>query len=347
MYGRSHSAFLGALLGMLANVYCALLRLRQALYWARLFPRKTLPCAVVSVGNITLGGTGKTPAVIALGGMLKARGMRPVVVSRGYGRRDESEFLVVSDGSALLADATNGGDEPVLIGSRLPGVPVVVGADRFAAATSALARFKGDVVILDDGYQHLRLRRTLDIVLLDATDPFGSGKLFPAGILREPVSALRRAQAVVVTRADQTTKLDALKETIHAVTQARIFTSFQRPLDVINIRTGETRQVSMLRGARTLAFSGIARPKSFTSLLKDLGAHIIEEFTFPDHYAFRKSDLAAIFQKAADSRVGLIMTTEKDAVRLRALKPEGVWALRIELTMVEREEWEQFLNERL
>ena len=347
MYGRAHSAFLGAVLAALSKLYCAALYLRHIVYKLRIVRGKALPCKVISVGNITLGGTGKTPAVIALGGFLATRGKKPVIVSRGYGRRDESKLLVVSDGSTVLVDAANGGDEPVLIGSRLTGIPVVAGADRFEAAGYAIGRFKSNVVILDDGFQHLKLRRELDIVLVDATDPFGNGKLFPAGILREPISSLRRAQAVIITKADQSASLDALKATIRQNTAARIFTSFQRPVDVINIRTNETRQLSVLLSAKTLAFSGIARPASFASLLKALGAIISEEFIYPDHYAFHKSDLAAIFQKAADARVAMIVTTEKDAVRLKPLNPEGIWALRIDLTLVEHDEWEQFLIDNL
>jgi tetraacyldisaccharide 4'-kinase len=347
MYGRAHSAFISAILAVLSNLYRTALHLRYALYRVRILRRKALPCKVLSVGNITLGGTGKTPAVISLGAFLAARQKRPVIVSRGYGRRDESEILVVSDGSSVLADAASGGDEPVLIGSRLAGIPVVAGANRFEAAEYALERFNSNVVILDDGFQHLQLRRDIDIVLIDATDPFGNGKLFPAGILREPISSLQRAQAVIITKADQSASLDALKGTIRQNTAARIFTSFQRPVDVVNIRTGETRQLSLFRGAKTLVFSGIARPASFSSLLKALGAVISEEFIYPDHYVFQKSDLAAIFQKAADSRVMLIVTTEKDAVRLKPLKPEGIWALRIDLTLVEHDEWEKFLSDNL
>ena len=343
IYGRTHSSLLGGALGILARVYRFGVFLRMKLFQYRILRSKKLPCKVFSVGNITLGGTGKTPAVVMLAQTLAARGLHPVVVSRGYGRKDEARTVVVSDGSTVLVDAAAGGDEPVLIASRLRGIPVVAGADRFKTAEHALGCFASDVVVLDDGFQHLKLRRDVDIVLIDATDPFGTGKLFPAGILRESVASLGRAQAVIVTKTDQAKSVDALKETIRQSTKANIFTSIQRPVEFINIMTGEHRPLAMVRNTKTLAFSGIARPAAFSSLLKTVGAHIVAEFVYPDHYWFQRDDLASIYQKAADTRAAVIVTTEKDAVRLRPLKPEGIWALRIELAVAEQEEWERFI----
>jgi len=343
MYGRKKSLLLGAVLYLFSLVYRAVVSLRKILFRYGMLMSRSLPCKVVSVGNITLGGTGKTPLVVSLAGFLLGKGMRPAVVSRGYGRKDESQMLIVSDERAVLTDTATGGDEPVLIGSRLPGVPVVVGCNRNAAAQSAIQRFNSGVVILDDGFQHFRLKRNLDIALVDATDPFGNGKIFPAGILREPIGGLRRAHAIIITRINAVASVEALKSRIARITSARIFTSFQRPLDLVDDLTGELKPLSVLRGTKVLAFSGIARPESFTSLLKALGAVISGERIYPDHYEFTKADLSEIFKKAADDRVNMIVTTEKDAVRLRTLKPDGIWALRIEIMINEREEWETFI----
>lgn len=343
MYGRKKSLFWGAVLSLFSMLYGMVVRIRHGLYWFHLVRSEKLPCTVISVGNLTLGGTGKTPAVIHLAALLLKQQRRPVVVSRGYGRKDGSEIVVVADGNSILVDAQTGGDEPVLIASKLPGVPVVVGRKRYLAALNALQRFNPDTVVLDDGFQHIQLERTLDLVLVDAREPFGSGKLFPAGILREPITALKRAHAVLITRADSVSDLEPLKKIIRQNTQARIFTSHQTPLDLMDSRTGEAKPLSTLRGSQVLAFSGIARPASFTSLLKSLGAVIAEEVIYPDHYEFTRSDLANIYTKAADKRINMIITTEKDAVRLTNLRPEGIWALRIELTVVEREAWEAFL----
>lgn len=347
MYGRRQSLLIGAVLSALSLLYGALIRFRSVLFRLHLLASNKLPCPVVSIGNITLGGTGKTPAVIAVAGFLARSQKHPVVVSRGYGRKDESKVLIVSDGRSILVNARIGGDEPLLIASKLPDVPLVVGSNRYQAAQHALQQFHADVVILDDGFQHRRLRRTLDIVLVDATDPFGNGKLFPAGILREPVSALRRAQAVIVTRVDKKESMTGLMDEIRRNTQAQIFTSVHQPIDLVDCSAGDMKPLSALRGAKAFVFSGIARPLSFTSLLTSLGVNIAAESVYPDHHQYMKSDLAHIFRKAADARVNMIITTEKDMVRLKDLRPDGIWALRIELAVVEREEWERFLSRML
>ena len=249
--------------------------------------------------------------------------------------------MAISDGKALLADSENAGDEPSLMGLKLRGLPVVVGSDRYRAALFALQVFGPNTIILDDGFQHVQLRRDLDIVLVDAEDPFGKGRLFPLGILREPLKALKRAHVVLITRADRVVNLTELKAEIRKKTGARIFTSNHSPVDLVDIRNTDSRPVSSLRGAGILAFSGIARPASFTSLLRLLGADIRHEMVYPDHYVYKKSDMAAIFHKTRDVNAGMIVTTEKDAVRLRTLNPDGIWALRIELKVVEEEEWER------
>ncbi len=343
IFGRRRSIIIETALLLLSLLYRTIISLRGLLYRGHILSSRTLPCKVVSVGNITLGGTGKTPMVIFLAGMLREKGRHPVVVSRGYGRRDESETIVVTDGRSIQTDAHTGGDEPVLIGSKLSDVPVVVGGNRYAAARSALELFHPDTVILDDGFQHLRLRRDLDIVLIDATDPFGNGRLFPAGILREPASALRRAQTVVITRSDQAASLDALKTAISRITTARIFTSTQQPVDLVGYHTVDPKPLTVLRGTRVVAFCGIARPAGFLAMLRSLGAIIVSEHYYPDHHQYAKSDLVQFYKMAADHRSHMIITTEKDAVRLRQLSPEGIWALRIKLAVVEQEEWESFL----
>jgi tetraacyldisaccharide 4'-kinase len=343
MYGRRNSLCMGSILRILSVLYGLAVRLRHTFYVHAFFKQKKLPQRVISVGNITLGGTGKTPTVMQIAGVLCRSGKHPVVISRGYGRSDESALVVVSDGKQVLVDAKTGGDEPVLIGSKLVDVPVVADSNRFRAAWFALQKFGNDTVILDDGFQHLQVQRDLDIVLLDAVDPFGSGKLFPAGILREPLSALQRAHAVLITGMERVEDLGPLKSVIRQNTQARIFTSYQVPSDLVDVMTGETKPLSALRGIDVLALSGIARPASFVSLLRSLGAEVKVKFVYPDHYDYKSSDLAAIVQRAADERIGMIVTTEKDAVRLRNLIPDGIVALRIELKIVENDEWEAVL----
>jgi len=346
MYNRRRSYFIEALLLLMSTVYCGMVLLRTALYRVHILRNRTLPCKVFSIGNLTLGGTGKTPIVINIVNLLMRNGKHPVVVSRGYGRKNEQDTVVVSDGRSTMGDPALGGDEPILISRKVPGLPVVVGSDRYAAAREALSRFKPDIVVLDDGFQHIRLSRDLDIVLVDATDPFGNGRMFPAGIMREPLSSLRRAQAIVITRVDGAADIRPLQHLIRSHTDARLFTAQQAAVDLVDCCTSETKPLSVLRNARVFAFSGIARPASFIGLLRSAGALVVGERTFPDHYSFEKHDLADVFKQAADHRVSMIMTTEKDAVRIKALGPEGIWALRIEPVIREQEAWEAFLVNR-
>ncbi len=344
MYGRKSSRVLGALLFLLSLAYGAVVRLRSRAYAGRFFTTKRLPCRVISIGNITLGGTGKTPTVVNMASLLLRQGKRPLVLSRGYGRADEAEIAVVSDGVATVLDPSAAGDEPFLIASRLPTVSVVVGRDRYAAGVFALERFHPDTIILDDGFQHLRLGRDLDIVLIDGADPFGRGLLFPAGILREPLSALRRADVIIITKVDQAADLPSLKETIRSHSAAWIFTARYAPRDLVDVATGATRSLTSLRGTRVFAFAGIARPGSFASVLTSLGADVKGMVDFPDHHPYTRTELAGLIRKAADSQATMVVTTEKDGVRLRGMVSEGVWTLRIDLEVVEKSSWEEILS---
>ncbi|MHB8844113.1 MAG: tetraacyldisaccharide 4'-kinase [Nitrospirota bacterium] len=341
MYGRKRSPVAGALLYGLSLAYGMAVKIRTAAYAAGLFRTKRLPCRVISVGNITLGGTGKTPTVICIAGLLSNRGRRPLVLSRGYGRADESRTTVVSDGASFIVDAAAGGDEPALIAARLPQVPVVAGSDRHHAGTIALQRFHPDVVVLDDGYQHIRLGRDLNIALVDGADPFGNGRLFPAGILREPLEALKRADIVIITREDQAADLAALRETIGKHTTARIFTARYAPRDVVNVPSGETLPLTSLQGKVLFAFAGIARPESLVSLLRSLGAEVRALRSFPDHHPYSRNELDDMTAAASDSGAEMLMTTEKDGVRLRDMAPANLWALRIDLEVMEKDAWEK------
>jgi tetraacyldisaccharide 4'-kinase len=343
VYGRKRSLFWGPLLLAVSWLYGAAMYVRYILYRLSLITRKELACPVISVGNITVGGTGKTPTVISIATLLRDNRKHPVVVSRGYGRNNEAQTIIVSNGRSVLADPHDGGDEPVLIGSKLSGVPVVVGKKRYEAAEEALRRFNVDVVILDDGFQHVELKRTLDLVLVDANDPFGNGLLLPAGILREPLTALKRAHAVLITKIGRTEDTKHLQDIIGEKTHGKIFTSRLIPVDVVDCDGGGSRPLSFLRSRTVLACAAIARPESFHVLLRSLGASVAAQRIYPDHYEFTKADLEDWYKNADDIKTDIIITTEKDAVRLKHLKPHGVYALRIELVVNEREEWESFL----
>jgi tetraacyldisaccharide 4'-kinase len=344
LYDRKRAPFTAALLFLLSFVYRAVVRLRLLAYSRGLFRSRRLPIPVISVGNITIGGTGKTPAVILIAGILRSRGKRPVILSRGYGRKDESSIeAAVGPG----ADCERIGDEPALMAARLKDIPVVVGRDRLAAGREALDRYRPDVAVLDDGFQHLRLARDLDIVLIDGADPFGSGKLFPAGILREPLRELRRADAVVITRSDRAKDLGQVRELIRECTAAPVFTSRHAPAGLADLRSGEVRQVASLRGAPVFAFAGIARPEGFFALLAEQGALVKGSASYADHHRYTMDDLASLYRRSADSGAVMLVTTEKDGIKLRDMQPEGIWALRIEMEVLEKDAWEEVLLRRL
>ena len=343
MYGRKPSWFLGALLYFLSLVYGSLVRLRTAAYKVGLFKTRRLPCRVISVGNITVGGTGKTPTVINVASLMEKHGRRPLVLSRGYGRAEETSIAVVSDGNSVLLDTASGGDEPLMIANRLRTVPVVVGRDRFRSGVFACGQFRPDCIILDDGFQHLRLGRDLNIALIDAGDPFGKGRLFPAGILREPLPALRRADVIVITRVEQESDISRIKETLGKYTAARVYTARYAPRDFEAAVSGEVLPLEAVRGLRVFAFAGIARPGSLDSLLGSLGAVVAGTARFPDHHVYTDADLERVLRSAAECKATMVITTEKDTVRLKGLSPEGVWALRIDLDIIEQASWEELV----
>jgi tetraacyldisaccharide 4'-kinase len=320
-----------------ALVYGGVLRARNGGYNAGLFRTSALPCRVISVGNITVGGTGKTPTVIALASAASAASLRTCILLRGYGRAG-SGVAVVSDGRTRQLDWREAGDEAVLLAERLPGVPVIVGGDRVAAGKLAVERFHPDLILLDDGFQHRRIHRDADLVLLDATDPFGGGRLLPRGRLREAIAGLRRARAFLVTRADQGANVDEVLRRVRAVAPGRpIGLGVFRPVRLRARGTAREGPVTEIRGKRVLAVSGIANPGSFHRTLSDLGALLVGDLVFRDHHPFDAEDRRRMAEAARREGAEWIVTTEKDAVRLEAGLLEGfpVVAVGVDLEIVE------------
>jgi tetraacyldisaccharide 4'-kinase len=334
-----------SLLAPLGVAYGAAVRARLALYRAGLLSVREIDTPVLSVGNITAGGTGKTPLVEWVARALAAEGRRVCVLTRGYGRGDERRRVVVSDGARLLASAGEGGDEPRLLAERLRarGVAVVSQADRFAAALWARESLGSEVFVLDDGFQHLRLARALDIVTLDATNPWGGGRLLPAGLLREPRAGLRRAGCVVITRAEQAADLPALREEATRLSGGRpVFTARTITRGVLPLAHGGTSdekssgvgtssenssggespsallQVSAVPRP-VAAFCAVGNPRAFFAQLRREGLEPAHARAFADHHAYTQADIDAL--AAASGRAGArsLVTTAKDAVKLRGL----------------------------
>ena len=311
----------------LAWAYRGGLAVRELAYRRGWLARGRLPCPVVSLGNLTVGGTGKTPAVEMVARWLTDEGRRVVIVSRGYGRRPGAPVELVSDGGAPRLPAERAGDEPLLLARRLPGVAVVVGADRLRAGQWAVANLRPDVVLLDDGFQQRRLVKDVEIVCLDARAPWGPGGLFPRGTLREPRSALTRADLIIVTRADARRNLAGLfGEIRHHGGSAPCLAADYAVEGLEDLASGALHLASALAGRGVLAFAGIAAPERLSETLTAHGANVRDVVAFPDHHAYRPSDLDAVRRRARAMGASLLVTTEKDAVRLRPPGTTGAWA---------------------
>ena len=320
------------LLRPLAPVYGLVTRLRALAYRRGLLPTHRLPVPVVSVGNLTFGGTGKTPTVVALVRDLVRRGRHPAVLTRGYGRRGREPLLLVGPDCGVPVSMS--GDEPAELVRQLPGVPVAVDADRIRGGAAALA-LGADVMVLDDGFQHLRLERDLDLVVLDAGDPWGGNALPPRGRLREPVSALGRASAVLLTKVQPGADVPGIIGRVRRLAPGvQILQSRMTPRAV---RTPDgTRQPEVLAGRRVLAFAGVGRPEGFRALLEAAGAEVVEGRWFPDHHRYGTAELRQLVADA-QARDAVLVTTGKDAVKLPADLPawtveaavealDGTWA---------------------
>jgi tetraacyldisaccharide 4'-kinase len=277
---------------------------------------------VVSVGNITVGGTGKTPLTIWLAEYFRNAGTKVGILSRGYGRQGKN-MTIVSDGKTIHVDASQSGDEPMLMARRLGDIPLIVGKDRAEAAQYAINEFGCQTLILDDGFQHHRLQRDLDIVTLDATNPWGNGRLLPAGPLREPLKALGRAHAIVLTRSAGV-DISPIASRIWEFTNAPVLTSNHQPSDWVDVQSNTSRCLDDLRGQRILAFSGIGNPSSFRGTLESLDLNITQYSIFQDHHWYTEKDITRLMAEAEQQHVDAVVTTEKDAVRIPRLSGASI-----------------------
>lgn len=312
----------------LSKVFHLGLMLRILFYRAGFLRSFDLKVPVICVGNITWGGVGKTPLVEAVTQRLVERGFRPAILTRGY-----------------MPDAKSASDEAKMLGLSLPGVPILVGADRQRRAKDYLKDHSVDVFVMDDGYQHLRLGRTIDVVLLDAVNPWGNGHLLPRGILREPFSHLRRADRIVLLRADHPeNKVGLIQARLaRSGVKAPVFLARLEVVDGWDTRKRVTVPPGELAGLPVIAVSGIGHPERFISSLEGLGCDVRHHFVFEDHYSYRDSDIRDIIQGCRFKNVSLVLTTMKDAVKLE--KYQGQWpeflrvvALRVQVRFLQGEE---------
>lgn len=290
--------------------------------------------ATISVGNLTVGGNAKTPFTLFLATRLQSCGLRVAIVSRGYSGTGNSAALV-SDRGDLMLDAAAAGDEPAMMARRFTG-PIAVGRRRIDAIEFLRSRGPLDVVILDDGFQHARLRRDLDLVLISRERGLGNGWMLPAGPMREPLSALRRAAAVVIVSADASLKSALSAAQLARINQNRVLSATLHPQSLVSVANGNWREsAASLTGRRVLAVSGLADPAAFHAMLRELEADLIGVLDFPDHHSYTAADWQEIASAARN--VDLIVTTEKDLVKLERFPfaRDSLYALRLEVTMPE------------
>ncbi|HEY6100801.1 MAG TPA: tetraacyldisaccharide 4'-kinase, partial [Anaeromyxobacter sp.] len=316
-------------------VFRAGVALRAALHDGGLLRAAGAGAPVISVGNLAVGGAGKTPAAMAVARRLVARGRAVALLSRGYGAV-RGDARVVSDGARVLLGAAEAGDEPALLARRLPGVRVLCGPRRTELARTAVESLGADVLLLDDGFQHRALARDLDVVVLDGPDAFGNGRLLPAGPNREPRSALRRAHLVWLSRVDQAdpAAVDRLRALALEATGRAPVESRHAPVDVLDGALARGFGVEALRGRRVLLLAGIARPAGFRRTVAALGGAIAAERLFPDHHRFGAGEIEAALREADGMRCEAVVTTEKDAVRL---PPEAARDPRIRVVRIDAE----------
>lgn len=308
---------LALFLRLLSLLYSAAVRLRLLAYHRGLIKAKSLPAFVVSIGNITAGGTGKTPFVAMLSEWAAHNGFRTAILSRGYKGKSKHEPFVVSDGQGLISSVYDAGDEPILLAKKLPSTPVLISKDRYAIGDMALRLFNSELLVLDDGYQHLSLHRDLNVLLIDAKRQFGNGSLLPLGPLREPLEGIKRADLIVISRCSERDRGDNLAELLRETVPGKpVLRSSHLPDEVIFPSTGEAHQPQILEGKNVMAFAGIAHPDDFLEMVTGLGTHVVEFTGYSDHHSFGDGDFEALASWSRRPEVDFLLTTEKDWVRI-------------------------------
>ena len=335
--------FLLGFLKCLSFVFAAAVAFRYFLYRTGLKRRHPLGIQVISIGNVTAGGTGKTPVTEIFARTLAAEGRKVAILSRGYRRKEAPWWqrmftevidppLVVSDGKRVLLDSATGGDEPYMLASNLPGVAVVVDRDRVKAGRYAIKRLGCDTIILDDGFQYQKLKHSIEVVLVDATTPFGNGNMLPRGVLREPARHLKRADIVFLTKCRGDTS--AVVEEIRKYNKtAEIVECTHAPKVLKDVWSREEFPLSWLSGKTLCTLSGIASPKGFENSLRALGAKVVWCERYADHHRYDSSEVLYALNRTADMGADALVTTEKDAVRFPRFETSPVKCLYLRIAI--------------
>jgi tetraacyldisaccharide 4'-kinase len=325
----------------LSAVYGAITRTRLSMYRRGTFRSTKLDRPVISIGNITTGGTGKTPLVEWVARRLAQNGKRVCILTRGYGRAQSGERVLVSDGQTVFSNPEAAGDEAFLLATNLKGHAALISdADRVSAGEDAIRHLRPDCFVLDDGFQHLRLARDLDIVTIDATNPWGGGRLLPEGRLREPLSGLSRANCIVITRVDQAGDVESIRKVIKNHADCQIFTSRMQTRGLVPVNNSLQCVVKPVG-----AFCGVGNPASFFEHLRREGFSPVFQRVMPDHHPYTQQDIDSIARAAKDAGAQSLVTTAKDAVKLDTLiLPLPVFSLEVEISIDKAEEFTRMFD---
>ena len=355
---RPNDALIRAVLFFGSRFYRMAVQFRLWMYDKRIFRNRSIGCLVISIGNLTCGGTGKTPVVEVFARTLSQYGRRVAILSRGYrskersllmklrqkfsSRRKEIPPKIVSDGKNLLLDSAFAGDEPFMLASNLRSVVVLVDKDRVKSGLYAIEEFETDTLILDDGFQYLDLKPHINIMLIDSTDPFGNHHVLPRGILREPIKNLRRADYIFLTKSNGGNHLRHFKAFVRKHNRrAEIIECCHKPKYLEEVYVRDSRQpLELLKGRRIAALSGIAKPESFEGFLRGFGADIVYSEHYADHHRYRQQEIIDFINGAKKAGADTVITTEKDAVRMPRLDRRDIpmYFLRIEIDILSGQE---------
>ena len=346
-----------SVLFVMSRIYRAIVQLRISLYHERILRQRMLGCLVVSIGNLTVGGTGKTPIVEVFAKTLAGKGRRVAILSRGYRSKKQPfwkkirEMLahpdkvtpprVVSDGNHLLMNSAMAGDEPYMLASNLRDVSVLVDKDRVKSGRYAIRNMGIDTLLLDDGFQYLHLKPRLNILLVDSTEPFHNHHLLPRGFLREPIKNVRRADYIFLTKSNGGSHLRHLKRFLKRHNpRAEIIECTHKPQHLEDVYTQERHDLTLLQGKKIAAISGIARPEGFEAFLEELGGNLVYYERFIDHHRYRQQEVIDFVNASLKNEAEMIITTEKDAVRFPKLlrRDIPIYFLRVEIDILSGQE---------
>ena len=302
------------ILSLFSFIYSCLVSIRNFFYEEKILPTKSLDCKVISIGNITVGGSGKTPTVEYLSNLLQSKGHKVGIISRGYKRKSKST-LVVTDGKKKPESWEHVGDEPFLLAHKLENIPIVVGTSRYKAGSMMIEKFQPDVILIDDGFQHLSLHRDLDIVLVNSKDKESDHKLIPSGKLREPISNLDRADLIIITKSNIHQPSNYLKNKIENFNRPIIYNEIQIE-DLLQYKNNEINNLEKIANKKVYLFSALGDNESFKKIMGYTDAKIVGHSKYPDHYNYTLDDLNDIEQKATKCNAEFLITTEKDLVKI-------------------------------